>query len=71
MQQIERILKKKEIWPYPNKNDDEPGIDSQWEDRAKQCKEAGFTRWKDPMVRQKWEIKDTNGKNFRIDVLNE
>ena len=54
-------MNKKEIWPYPSKNDDEPEQASQWKDRVKQVEEAGYTLWRDSKRNQKWEMRDTKG----------
>ena len=60
-EKIQKILNKKEIWPYPSKNDDEPEQASQWKDRVKQVEEAGYTLWRDSKRNQKWEMRDTKG----------
>ena len=54
-------MDKKEIWPYPSKNDDEPEQASQWKDRVKQVEEAGYVLWRDSKRNQKWEMRDTKG----------
>lgn len=55
-------MDKKEIWPYPSKNDNLPGKDSQWKNRLQQVEDAGYVLWRDPKRNQKWEIRDTKSK---------
>ena len=55
-------MNKKEIWPFPSKNDDLPEKDSQWKERLKQVEDAGFVLWRDPKPKQKWEMRDTKSK---------
>jgi len=58
-EKIQKILEKKEIWPYPSKNDYLPNKDSQWKERLKQVEDAGYVLWRDPKRKQKWEMRDT------------
>ena len=55
-------MDKKEIWPFPSKNDNLPAKDSQWKQRLKQVEDAGYVLWRDPKRNQKWEMRDTKSK---------
>ena len=61
-EKIQKILDKKEIWPFPSKNDNLPEKDSQWKQRLKQVEDAGYVLWRDPKRNQKWEMRDTKSK---------
>ena len=61
-EKIQKILAKKEIWPFPSKNDNLPEKDSQWKERLKQVEDAGYVLWRDPKPNQKWEMRDTKSK---------
>ena len=56
-------MNKKEIWPYPSKNDDLPEKDSQWKQRLKQVEDAGYVLWKDSKRNQKWDMRDNKSRH--------
>lgn len=61
--EVDRVLSKKIIWPFPSKeDDDEAGQDSSWLERKAIATEAGFKKWKTAKKDEKgreWSIFNT------------
>ena len=55
--EVDRVLAKKIIWPFPSKDDDDAaGEDSSWLERKAIATEAGYKKWKTAAKDDEWSV---------------